>query len=138
MSSTSNSKTELEAFPSKLKRMAGPCLILPIFIKTCQLLNSINQVSYKALFCKDGGALKFTVSILNLYFFCSHVKMKIHLSAHLCVTDIFYIYIFYILYPCAKLDCLSFNVAAQLIWPNDKQSATKGLYPSIFADLHFS
>ena len=113
MSSTSNSKTDLEAFPSKLKRMAGPCLILPIFIKTCQLLDSINQDSYKALFCKDGGALRFTVAILNLYFFCSHVKKKIHLSAYLCVTDIFYSKM--VADPCVKLDCLSFNVATQLI-----------------------
>ena len=50
--------------------MTGPCFFLLISAKACQMLDSFNQDSCKALFCNDGGSLKFAVAILDLYFLC--------------------------------------------------------------------
>ena len=69
-----------------LNLTAAPCFFINIHEGLPNNYSS-NQDSYEALFCNDGGALKFAVTILDLYFLCYLVKRNVYLIPYLRVTN---------------------------------------------------
>ena len=69
-----------------LNLTAAPCFFINIHEGLPNTYSS-NQDSHEALFCNDGGALKFDVTILDPYFLCYLVKGNIYLIAYLRVTN---------------------------------------------------